>query len=149
MIAQSFAGTLNANDLSPGAKLIDGGTLAAMVKQVASGQGGLTALAGGGIVGATLIQAYISEFTVVASGNDSALLPPALSGLEYEIVNSGASTLRVYCSNGNPNNLSAGVAQADNIVNLAGGNATFIAIPANAVGVFSCATLGRWKSQNQ
>ncbi len=142
----SVAASINPADMVPGEHLIDGSTIAMMIKQNLTGTTGLTALAGGGLSANTpIIQGYISEFTTVATTNDSCTLPPAVAGLEYEIVNSGAQTLRVYCQTANPNNAGA----ADTIIPLAGGTATYTAIPANAVGIFSAVGLGRWKSQNQ
>lgn len=147
----SVSGLVDPTDLSPGKHLVDGNTLSTILKASSSGIGGLTALAGGGSVGATQINAYITEFTTVASANDSAIAPPALSGTEIEVINSGASNLRLYCQTSNANNPNAaGSPQADTIIPLAGGAGVgFITIAAGAVGVLSCATLGRWKSQNQ
>jgi hypothetical protein len=142
----SFTASLNPADLAPGPHLIDGATLVALVKNTLTALGNQAALAGGGLSANTpILSAYITEFTTVASANDSCALPNGLAGLEYEVVNSGAQTLRVYCQTANPNNAGA----ADNIVSQGGVNSTYIAVPANAVGVFSCTTLGRWKSQNQ
>jgi hypothetical protein len=146
----SLAASLNVADLVPGSHLVDGSTLATIVKFNMTATTGLVALAGGGLSGLTpVVQTYINEFTTVASANDSCALPPCIQGMEYTIVNSGAQNLRVYCQVGNPNNLSAaGAPLADNIVSAGGANSTFVAIPPNGTGVFSAVALGRWKSQN-
>jgi len=149
MVAKSFSGLLNPNDLTPGPRLIDGSTIAALVQQNNTGNTGLTALAGGGYTGATPCSNYINEFTTVASANDSAVLPSAIAGIEITVINSGAQNLRLYCSTGNQANLNAsGVAQADTIIPQGGGTATYITIPANGTAVMSATALGRWKSQN-
>lgn len=149
MPATSFQGTINPLDLQSGKQLIDGATIAALVKQNNTGLGAQVALAGGGYPGATQVNAYITEFTTVASANDSCVLPLSLAGIEVKVINSGAQTLRIYCSTGNPNNLTAlGAPIADAIIPLAGGSVAFIALPANGIAVFSCPTIGRWKSLN-
>ena len=142
----SVAASISPEDLADGRKLIDGKTIRTIVQQNLTASSGLVALAGGGLSASTpVVLSYISEFTTVASANDSCALPPAIQGLEYEIVNSGAQTLRVYCNAANPANAGA----ADNIVAAGGANSTYVSVPANAVGVFSATALGRWKSQNQ
>ena len=148
---QSISGLYSAADLQPGEHYIDGATIKLIINQDQSAQSGLVALAGGGSVGAPILSQYISEFTTVAHANDSCLLPYALAGAEIEIINSGAQNLRVYAQTANPNNLSsAGLSIADYIVPLGGTpTVTFVTIAPNAIGVFSCTALGRWKSQNQ
>lgn len=144
MSATSVQGLISPLSLQPGPRLIDGADIATIIQTMASGKGGLTALAGGGLPGATPCTAYINEFTTTATTNDSCVLPPAIPGLEVTVINSGAQTLRCYGNGNNPGNGNA----ADTIIPLAGGaGAAFIAIPAAAVSVFSCATIGRWKSQ--
>ena len=147
----AYVGTLNPNDTQPGQRLIDGGTIKSMVQQSLTATTGVTALAGGGLSGSTpVVSTYITEVTTTASANDSIALPNAVQGLEYEIVNSGAQNLRVYCQTANQNNISAtGAVLADTIIPLAGGTATYVTIPANAIGIFSAVRLGYWKSQNQ
>lgn len=62
----------------------------------ASYQNGLTALAGGGQAGATLISRTFSRFTTVATSGDSAVLPAAAAGLTYTVKNAGAAPLNVF-----------------------------------------------------
>src|ERR1700753_3431115 len=130
-----------------GQQLIDGQDILTLNQLSNSGKGGLTALAGGGLSAATpLAPAYINEFTVVASANDSCVVPPAIAGLEVTIINSGAQNLRVYCQNSNPGNGGA----ADTIIPEAGGaGVAFITVSAAGIAVLSCAMVGRWKSQFQ
>ena len=150
MVAQSFQGLINPLDLQSGKQLIDGATIAALVKQNNTGVTSQVALAGGGYAGATPVNYYITEFTTVASANDSCVLPLALSGIEVTVINSGAQNLRIYCNNANPNNLNAaGSPIADTIIALAGGaGVTYVTLPAAGFAVFSCSGVGRWKSQN-
>jgi hypothetical protein len=145
MAASSFTGTLAI--ASQGVGLQDGQDLVKIAQSTASGKGGLTALAGGAQAGSPILSSYITEFTVVASANDSCQLPPALAGEEFTVINSGASNLKVYAALVNAGNPAA---VADTIIALAGGaGVASVVIPPNAIGVFSCPTVGRWKSQNQ
>lgn len=137
------------SDLQSGARLLHGGDLKRVVDLVASAKTGITALAGGGQVGATQLSAYINEVTTVATANDSVQLQPALAGMEVTVVNSGANALRVYAYPANPNNTIQGAPQNDAIVPLAGGATTnFVTVPAGGYANFLAMSLGRWKSQN-
>ena len=146
MTATAFIQTLDPNDIAPGKRLVGGETLSAIVKQAASGLGGITALAGGGSSNTIQLNNYINEITVCATNNDSVMLPLALAGNEVTIINSGAANLRVYAQLSNAANASSA---ADVIVALAGGAGVgFVTISPAAFSVFSCGTAGRWKSQN-
>jgi hypothetical protein len=57
---------------------------------------GLTALAGGGQVGATQLSTELSRITTVATAGDSVMLPPALPGLTLVVTNHGANAMQVY-----------------------------------------------------
>lgn len=57
---------------------------------------GLTALAGGGQTGATLLAADINRFTTVGTAADSAILPVSVAGMVIEVINSGANSMTVY-----------------------------------------------------
>ena len=146
----SYGQTIDPNDLAPGKRLIGGETITSLIKQNNTGQGGLTALAGGGSANTVQITNYITEFTVCASANDSCMLPLALSGIEVTVINSGAQNLRIYAQLSNPNNLNAsGAPIADTIIPLGGGAGVgFVTLAPNGFAVFSCPTVGRWKSQN-
>jgi hypothetical protein len=136
-------------DLTPGARLIHGGDISRLVGIVASAKTGITALAGGGVVNATQLSAYINEVTTVATTNDSVKLQPAVAGMEVTVVNSGANALRVYAYPADPNNTIQGAPQDDVITPLAGGaNVAFVTVPANGYANFIAVALGRWKSQN-
>jgi hypothetical protein len=147
MTAASFIGTLTIENQGVG--LQDGQDLVKLAQANSSGKGGLTALAGGAQAGSPVLNAYITEFTTVASANDSCQLPPALAGEEFTVINSGAANLKVYAALVNAGN-PAVPAVADTIIALAGGAGVgSVVIAPNAIGVFSCPTVGRWKSQNQ
>lgn len=146
MTATSLTQTIDPNDIAPGKRLIGGDTVGFLLKQCASGIGGLTALAGGGSANTVQLNSYINEITVCASANDSVMLPLALAGAEVTVINSGAQNLRVYAQLSNAANASSA---ADVIVALAGGaGVAYVTISAAAFSVFSCGTAGRWKSQN-
>jgi hypothetical protein len=103
-------------------------------------QNGLTALAGGGQAGATLISRSYSRFTVVASTGDSALLPSASPLLQYVIKNAAANSMNVY-----PNPIAnAGVWNpAADQINAAGANVPF-ALAAGHMAIFVCMVNGFW-----
>lgn len=88
---------------TPGKQLVDGGDCLALVNQLMSSKTGLVALAGGGQAGATPLPAALNELTIVASANDSALLPLALAGITVTVVNSGANSAQVFGQAVNPN----------------------------------------------
>lgn len=150
-MASSLLSTLNPGSTTPGFRLIDGSDIASIMQYFGSAKTGIVALAGGGAVGAPALNAYINKVTVTASANDSVMLPPAIAGLEIQIINAGAQNLRVYCSTGNINNLtSGGVPIADTIIALAGGAGVgFITVAAAAVADLLCPLLGEWKSTVQ
>lgn len=103
-------------------------------------QNGLTALAGGGQSGATLISRTFSRFTVVASTGDSCVLPTAGPCLSYTIKNAGANSMNVY-----PNPIAnAGVWNpAADQINAAGANVPF-ALAAGHMAIFVCMVSGFW-----
>lgn len=129
-----------------GPQLVWGDDIALLLSLCGSSKGAQVAAAGGGAVNATKIAAYITEFTTVATTNDSAILPPAIGGSEFTVINSGAQTLRLFCQTSNQANANAA---ADAIITLAGSSVASIDVAANAVAVVSCATTGRYKSQVQ
>lgn len=127
-----------------GPALQAGEDLALIVNNTASGKGKLTAGSAGSIASNTpLMNAAINEVTTVAAANGSVELPPAIAGKWLFVINSAAAnSMTAYAI---PNNAATGA--ADVIEALAGGaTVTTIAIPAAAVGLFVCATPGRWKS---
>ena len=58
----------------------------------------LTAFAGGGQAGATLITSEVARITTVATAGDSVALPPANPGLTIAVTNHGAKAMQVYGS---------------------------------------------------
>jgi hypothetical protein len=74
---------------------------------------GLTALAGGGQSGATLLSASISRVSTVATAADSVQLPNAYAGREHHVINAGANSMNVFPQTGETiNALSANAAFA-------------------------------------
>ena len=96
----------------------------------ASYQNGLTALAGGGQTGATLISRTFTRFTTVATTADSALLPAASAGLTYTVKNAGANSMNVF-----PN--------VGDAINALSANAAF-AVAAGKAAQFFCVVNGTW-----
>src|ERR1035438_880355 len=56
---------------------------------------GITALAGGGQPGATLLSQVISLVSIVATAGDSVILPVSSPGMELTVINGGANTLAI------------------------------------------------------
>lgn len=74
---------------------------------------GLTALAGGGQTGATLLSLGMNRFTTVATAGDSALLPTYAGGLVIMVVNATATSMNIFPPTGGTiNALSANAAYA-------------------------------------
>lgn len=57
---------------------------------------GLVAKAGGGQVGATPLPAFINEITIVATANDSVMLPPGFAGARITVINDAANAVQVF-----------------------------------------------------
>ena len=90
----------------------------------------LTALAGGGQVGATQIASEIARFTTVATASDSAMLPQATAGLTLMLINHGAKPLQVF---------GAGTDTIDDQTYSVG-----VTQMVNSVVIFVCTTQGKW-----
>jgi hypothetical protein len=74
---------------------------------------GLTALAGGGQTGATLLTGSICRVSTVATAADSVILPNAFAGREHHVINAGANSMNVFPAVGETiNALSANTAFA-------------------------------------
>lgn len=94
----------------------------------------LTAHAGASQTGALLLAAAFNRFTTVVTGNDSAILPPSLAGLDMVVINAHASnSMNVY-------------AQVGETINALSANTAF-AVAANKVCTFYCVTAGQWHTQ--
>ena len=91
----------------------------------------LTALAGGGQTGATLL-ANISRITVCATTADSCKLPSALPGADCEGVNLGAASTTIY-------------PQTGEAINSGSANAGF-AVGAGKGFRFTCSVAGTWNA---
>ena len=94
----------------------------------------LTAFAGGGQASGTLLSAMVNRFTTVASGGDSATLPPALPGMEITVINATAATsMNVFPATGEQ-------------INAAGANNAF-AVAGTKTCTFYCTLAGQWHTQ--
>ena len=90
----------------------------------------ITALAGGGQAGATLLTNEINRVTTVATAADSVMLPVSFPGLSVAVINAGANAMQVY---GNGTDTINGVAAATGVSQMPN-SATF----------YMCATAGAW-----
>jgi hypothetical protein len=100
--------------------------------QYESATDGITALAGGGQVGATPLTTDMNRITTVATIGDSVLLPAAIAGLNISVFNAGANSLNVFPSTGDA-------------INALSANAAF-AVASGKSAVFGCAKTGQWHS---
>ncbi len=92
---------------------------------------GITALAGGGAAGATLLASDFSIISTCATAGDSVILPAAASGREMTVFNNGATALAVFPGSGDTiNELSAN---------------SSVTIPVSGVAVFRGLSAGAWK----
>lgn len=94
---------------------------------------GLTAFATGGQANGTLLTAMVNRFTVVATGGDSAKLPPAKAGMEITVINAGAASMNVFPATGEQ-------------INAAGANAAFAVVNTKTC-TFFCTLAGQWHTQ--
>ena len=135
----------------PGPRLIDGGDLnffANMFFQVTTG---ITALAGGGQAGATLLNQGLSRVDTCATNSDSVMLPFAIPGNQCVVYNNTGQTLAIFGSPANPQNPSAASpqGQGDTIAastsNTQQATATGITLATAKTAIFYCFVLGQWK----
>lgn len=95
--------------------------------------GAITATAGGGASGATLITAQTTRVSIVATRGDSVKLPPAVPGLELVLINDGVATMAVYPSG------------SDAINGLSGG--AFVLQMQQSTDVYACGIAGKWHAE--
>lgn len=132
------------SSFTPGFRLVDGGQLATMVKLQYSATSGLTALAGGGQPGATLLSAAINEISTVATTGDSVMLPLGLPGMAVIAINDGANTMQVYGQATNPNTGVGDTIAANNSTTQAA-TTTGVSQASAKVASYLCFAAGKWK----
>jgi hypothetical protein len=96
-------------------------TIAADTWTVMQSTAGLTALAGGGLSGATQLKVGLNQVTTVATAADSVVLPTCIVGSIVLLTNAGANSMTVYAANSELINATAGatgIAQAAGVTNL-------------------------------
>jgi len=139
----TVAAYCNPADLQPGERQVDGITNRVQLLPQTS-YTGITALAGGGALGATPLNIGLNEIDTVVTGGDSCLLPPAVGGATVLVFNNaGGNASSVYPQQANPNNASSA---ADTIIPAAGSTATSQSVTNNTVAIFRCFKPGYWKS---
>jgi len=87
----------------------------------------IAAHAGGGRTAATPVVNAITLLAVVATANDSVVLPPAVGGQLLWLINGGAASAQVFAANGTSDTIN-GVAAATGIA-LANGKAMTLVAP--------------------
>lgn len=113
-----------------GRHLMDGNDIN-QISGAFSSASGLTAFAGGGRPNAVPIVAAFVQFSVVATGADSCVLPKAYPGLTVTIQNDGAASMQVFANGSDTINGTAG--------------ATGVALANGATAEYSCIVAGQWK----
>jgi hypothetical protein len=93
----------------------------------------LTAKAGGGQAGATLLPWMVNNVATVVSIGDSVILPPAKPGVILQVANNGANSMTVYAQGSDTIN---GVAAATGVSQMAGSTVTY-----------TCLKAGTWTAQ--
>lgn len=132
----------------PGFALQDGGLLQQLSDRLLSATGPtvVTALPGGGAAGAPVLSLAYNRVSVVATDNDSVVLPLAIPGNEVIVDNDGVSTLAVFASTSNPDNSGT----ADKIVAqsslISGGGAASVTQATGISTSYFCTKLGFWKA---
>lgn len=91
----------------------------------------IVAKAGGGIAGATLLNAMLCRVSTVASPNDSVLLPPAWQGLSFAVLNATTNPMQVF-------------AQGADTINDTVAGATGVSQMAKSLVWYTCHSDGNW-----
>jgi len=90
----------------------------------------ITAFAGGGQAGATMITTEVARITTVATAGDSVALPNAIAGLTLSLTNHGAKPMQVYGQAGDVIN---DIASASGVSQMIGSEV-----------IYFCPTNGKW-----
>jgi hypothetical protein len=116
---------------NPGRHMMDGDSINTISAMVGSNEAGKTATAGGGRATAYNIQCAMTQFSVVATGADSCVLPKSVAGMRCVIQNDGAASLQVFANGSDTINATAG--------------ATGVALANGATAEYVCVVAGSWK----
>ena len=109
------------------------------------GSGTTIPKAGGGQIGATPANFRKTKATPVTA-NDSISLPPALPGMEREIINTGTVSLQVYGAASNPSNGGApDVIATHAVLTPIPASNVGVAQASGAVALYKCFELGIWR----
>lgn len=130
---------------SPTVGLQDGQLLNQLSADLFSTSSGVTALAGGGQVGATPVFPAFTEVDTVVTNNDSVMLPPALPGQTCVIYNATAQIMSVYGQVSNVSNAGAGDTIASASTTVQQPTATGVTQAASTMCMYVCMKLGQWK----
>lgn len=113
-----------------------------------TGQGGLTAFAGGGQASATQLPALCNEVSTVASAADSVKLPSAIPGAVVFVNNAGANSMQVFGQSSNAartDDQTTGDTIMTAASSAAAATATGVAQAAATAAVYFCVNIGVWK----
>jgi hypothetical protein len=129
----------------PGSRLVDGGDCLTLAQQVVGVKAPLTALAGGGQVGATGCNCGLNLVTIAgAGGTDSVALPLAVPGVRVIVQNDSLNAIQVFGQASNPNTLVGDTIAAYNSSTYEP-TATGVTQAASTVTEYYCAVAGKWK----
>ena len=98
-----------------------------------SAQDNITATAGGGQANAYQINTQTARVTIVATANDSVMLPPSAAGLEILLINHTNNPMQVF---------GQGTDQIDDVASNVG-----VSQMQNSFVLYSCATAGSWYTE--
>lgn len=128
-----------------GSRLVDGGDCLALANLVCSYSNSITALAGGGQVGATPLTATFNEVdTAGAGGADSISLPQAIPGSAVCVKNATAYTIAVFGIASNPVT-NAGDTIAAHASNTQQPTATGVTQATALTAWYYCFAAGKWQ----
>lgn len=128
-----------------GSRLVDGSDCLTLAQHTVGINPDVTAKAGGTGALATPISYGSTRVSVVASGSDSILLPPAIPGGICTIYNGGAQTMKVFGQQANQGGLAAGDQVIVNNSVTAAAVATGVDQASATVAIYRCFTVGLWK----
>lgn len=128
----------------PGERLVNGGELQQQANLLFSAKTGITALAGGGQAGATVLGARFNRVDTCVTNSDSVMLPQAVPGRKCYVYNNTGQTLAVFGQAQNPNTGVGDTVAAFNS-NTQQPTATGVTQATTIERPYTCYVAGQWK----
>jgi hypothetical protein len=143
-MANTLLSNLSSFFVTRGPTLISGEDLRNFFNMILGARSGITALANGGIPGATQLYVGWNEVDTVASDSDSCILPPAIVNAFVMVLNLGGHTLDIYNQQLNYQTGLTDTITPHGSVTPNAGNAA-VTLATGHCSLFFCSTLGSWK----